>query len=176
MQTQLTMNPAIRVTALLIGIFLAAGSLAAERSFSSLEERMTGREFTDSGLHKLTPEELEALNRWIRQRSLAEYDHGLEDRDDRPTAAVEDRRGLPEPRTDRSRDRIESRIVGRFSGWAGDQEFELENGMVWRQTGNDTFQIPEVENPEVVIRPAMMGSWMLQVAGYNQRTRVERVR
>lgn len=166
------MTAGLRAIALLFGL-LAALPAAAEQEFTTLEERMTGKEFNEAGLHKLTPGELEALNRWIRQRSLAEYVRESADTAADSDATV-DRRGLPAERT--GRDPIESYIVGSFTGWNGEEEFELGNGMVWRQIGSDTFYIPEVENPEVIIRPGLMGSWQLQVVGHNRRVRVERIR
>ncbi|MFP4275858.1 MAG: hypothetical protein ACLFQC_10635 [Wenzhouxiangella sp.] len=157
--------------------------VAQADEFSSLEERMTGREFRDAGLHKLTEEELASLNRWIRLRSLAEGEvpdwasgaaaataPGAADA--APAPAASDNRGLPGG----GRSEINSRLVGTFSGWRGDNVFELENGMVWEQAEAGSFSIAPVENPAVRIRPGMFGTWQLQVDGYNTRVRVQRVR
>lgn len=161
-------------------LLVAASSAAiAERPFSSLEERMTGQEFVETGLIKLDDDELAALNRWIRQRSLAEgeIDRGRADgrpETARPADAAVDRRGF-ETRQDRSP--IRSRMVGEFRQLAGDTVFELENGMVWRQTDGRRFDFPStLENPEVEIKPGALGSWNLIVAGFNRRVGVERVR
>ncbi len=163
---------------LLPGLTLATG-------FSTLEERMTGREFRDAGLHKLTEDELASLNRWIQARSLAEGEvpdwaaaapasqesaQQTQQRDGAPPAG--DRRGL----SGGERNEIQSRLVGSFSGWRGTDTFELENGMVWQQAEPGTFAVPELDNPEVVIRPGLFGSWQMQVASYNTRVRVRRVR
>jgi hypothetical protein len=86
--------------------------------------------------------------------------------------APTDLRGLE--RGDRTE--INSRIVGSFSGWSGDDVFELENGMVWKQAESGTLSIATIENPEVRIRPGFFGSWQLQVEGSNRRVRVERIR
>lgn len=161
--------------------FVLAASFAGAQEFSSLEERMTGREFRDAGLHKLTEAELAALNRWIEMRSLAEgevpsWATGATTVTTPGSTAEEpaagDLRGLE--RGDRTE--INSRIVGSFSGWSGDNVFELENGMVWEQAETGTFSVATIENPEVRIRPGFFGSWQLQVEGYNRRLRVERVR
>jgi hypothetical protein len=48
--------------------------------------------------------------------------------------------------------------------------------MVWVQAENRTFFMPETENPTVTIRPGSFGSWFLSVDGYNQTTRVRRIR
>jgi hypothetical protein len=159
----------IRIATIAVAALLSA-SVAADRPFSSLEERMTGQEFRQTGLYKLTDEELAALNRWIRQRSLAE---GESLGGEAYIGSGEDRRGL---REDSSRSAIRSRIVGNFSGWRGQNEFELENGQLWRQATPGSFAVREVENPEVEISPGMFGAWYLSVDGYNSRVRVERIR
>ena len=74
-----------------------------------------------------------------------------------------------------AREKFQARIVGDFSGWTGNTEFELENGMVWRQDERDTFYIPPFENPVVTITPGLLGSWRLSVEGYNKAVRVERI-
>lgn len=158
----------------LMGLSLIA---LADPGFSSLEERMTGREFRETGLYKLSEDELAALNRWIRQRSLAEEEPrqagSTAASDGAGPAASEDRRGL---RSSEDRSTIESRIVGSFTGWRGRTEFELENGQVWRQAESGTFVVPEIQNPDVEIIPGMFNSWRLRVSGYNTRVRVERIR
>lgn len=157
-----------------LSLLISAGA-AAQTSFSTLEERMTGKEFRDAGLHKLSDEELAALNRWIRQRSLAEGElpDGLvhEDSGDAPA----DRRGLV-GRGDSDDRPIHSRIVGTFNGWSGNDQFELENGMVWQQMDGRSFASRQMENPEVEISRGMFGGWYLQVEGYNARARVRRIR
>ncbi len=174
------MKPKASLFVLAVAVALTA-SFAAANNFSTLEERMTGREFRDAGLHKLTDEELAFLNRWIQVRSLAEGEvpdwatGRPEARPDGPATAAAapagDRRGF----SDGERSEINSRLRGSFSGWRGDGGFELENGMVWEQAEPGVFAIPTLENPEVRIRPGMFGAWHLQVAGYNTRVRVRRV-
>lgn len=111
-------------------VFSSLLSAQSEQPFSSLEERMTGSEFTRTGLYKLSPEELAALDRRIRERSLAQYDGPAETRSEG--------NGLPgqpgeAPAINRmAREKFQSRIVGEFSGWSGNTIFRLENGMVWK--------------------------------------------
>lgn len=154
------------VLALLL-VFTAPLSAQDEQPFSSLEERMTGREFNEAGLHKLSADELAALNEWIRQRSVAEYEP--------PPDAARGAATEAPPSANLAREPFQSRIVGEFTGWTGDTVFELENGMVWRQVDDATFYIPPVENPTVTIRPGFMDSWVLTIEGYNSSARVERV-
>ncbi len=177
------MNSKIKGFSLACALILCAIPVAAS-SFSTLEERMTGREFRDAGLHKLSDEELAFLNRWIQLRSLAEGEvpdwagdrqpaprTGEREADAGERPAATDDRGLPGG----DRSEINSRLIGTFSGWRGNAVFELENGMVWQQAEPGTFSVPTLENPEVRIRPGMFGAWHLQVGGYNTRVRVRRV-
>lgn len=152
--------------ALALGLILLS-CVAAAQEFSSLEERMTGQEFKASGLHKLSAEELATLNEWIRARSLAENAEPV---------GMRDRPGELPPIDRMAREAFRTRIVGSFSGWDGDTEFVLENGMVWVQTEDRSFYMPETENPEVTIRPGALGTWLLSVDGYNQSTRVKRIK
>lgn len=162
----------IATLALAATLLAAAAPLFAQDDigFSSLEERMTAAEFRAAGLDKLSDAELAALNQWIRARSLAEEE---------ALALIERQReeaAGPAPIDRMPLEPFEARIVGEFSGWSGKTEFVLDNGMVWQQTGNDRYTTAPMENPRVLIRPALLGNWTLQVDGYNKRTNVERIR
>jgi hypothetical protein len=165
---------------LLITILTLAISMAAigQDGFSSLEEQMSGKEYKAAGLDKLTPEELAALNDWIRRHSVATLDSpraGAAVATTSSASAPEDTRGLKAQKDDEDRTPIESRIVGSFSGWDGHAVFKLENGMIWEQDDKDKFYIRPIQNPAVTIKPGLFGSWHLYVEGYNSRCRVERV-
>jgi hypothetical protein len=151
---------------------LSMGLSAANPGFSSLEERMTGQEFRESGLYKLSDEELAALNRWIRQRSLAEGEAATSQAGSEPAG---DRRGFSSSR--RSADGpIRSHIVGSFDGWSGEDIFTLENGMVWQQAERRSFTSRPMENPAVEITQGILGNWYLSVEGYNTRVKVNRIK
>lgn len=152
----------------------------AADGFSTLEERMSGKEFKETGLGKLTDEELATLNDWLRRHSVATLENVAA-----PTASstamtgpTEDTRGLKnQPKSDSSGDVIQSTIIGTFNGWSGKGGlFKLTNGMIWQQTENDTFSINPVENPEITIKKGFMGSWRLSVVGYNSEVRVKRIK
>jgi len=144
-----------------------------------IRKEIGNKAFKESGLEKLTDEELATLNAAVAKlmgiqeqviRSEAELPQG------------EDRFGLEtiERRVkaifqSQAPDRIESRFVGEFSGWRGNTVFKLENGQVWRQTDNDTFVVKKQTNPPVVIRRGMLGSYMLKIEGFNSSCKVERV-
>jgi len=155
--------------------------LLAAEGFSSLEERMSGKEFEEAGLGKLTSTELNALNEWLRRHSVAT----LENASAGPAgnAAVsgvdstKDMRGLPnEPKGSKGDDVIRSTIVGTFDGWnAKGTLFKLANGMIWQQVENDTFSVPAVENPEVIIERGLWNKWQLSMVGQKPKVTVERI-
>ena len=159
--------------------FILCTSVYGAEGFSSLEEQMTGKEYAAAGLDKLTPEELAALNSWIRRHSVATLDSPKSGSTTSATVASTedgDMRGLKKKsKDDEDRTPIHSRIVGSFSGWDGHAVFKLENGMIWEQDDKDKFYIREVQNPEVTIKPGLFGSWHLSVEGYGSRCRVERL-
>ncbi len=146
----------------LAGVFCVIFSLtqrvgAAE--FSSLEERMSQPEFHASGLDKLSAEELKNLNAWLRNHPISGNNI--------------DRTGFPAQ--DSNRDAITSRIDGAFSGWSGKTVFKLQNGQWWQQVESDQFAAGPMQNPEITIEPALLGSWLLKVKGYNRSVHVQRI-
>lgn len=158
-----------------LALILALAPMVLQaQSFSSLEERMSESEFQAAGLDKLSPEELAALNAWLRDRAgsavAAPVDTG-------PAAAAvpEDRRGFDVPQG--PKDPIVSRITGEFRGWDGaGVEIALDNGQVWKTTDQVSRLAVKLSNPVVVITPGMFNAWFLKVEGYSSRVRVERVR
>lgn len=158
---------------LALSIHIAAN---AADEFSTLEERMTGKEFKETGLGKLTDQELANLNDWLRRHSVAT----LENASARPAAAAsagatEDTRGLL--KGDERGNVINSTIVGTFDGWDGRGTlFKLANGMIWQQAEHDTFFMKEVNDPEVTITKGFSNSWHLSVVGHNSSVKVKRVK
>ena len=150
-------------------ILALAATAAGAAGFSSIEERMNGQEFSGAGLEKLTPDELARLNDWLRANwpspSAAT-----------PYPAMADSRGLSEPKA--SRDAIVSRLQGEFTGWHSRSVFSLENGMVWEAAGGTVTPLSTrpIENPTVIIEPALLGAWLLRIEGYNATLRVKRVK
>lgn len=167
----------------LLLIFLAFSiHIAAEAAdeFSTLEERMSGKEFKDTGLGKLTDQELANLNEWLRRHSVAT----LENASARPAASTasagstEDTRGLIKKTKVDSKDKvINGTIAGTFNGWDSKGTlFKLTNGMIWQQTENARFFIDTVENPDITITRGFMGNWRLSVVGHNTAVRVKRIK
>lgn len=153
-------------------------SVHAMEGFSSLEEQMTGKEFSAAGLEKLSPQELDELNAWIRKHSLATL---ATTPGKNPTATAasssEDNRGLKSEKKDEDEDTstITSKLIGKFSGWDGQTVFKLENGMIWAQASKKKFYTKEIENPVVIIEHGMFGSWRLRVEGLDEDCKVRRI-
>src|SRR5688572_3488323 len=95
----------------LLAFALTAGTAAAQE-FSSLEERMSAKEFHEAGLDKLSPEELARLNAWLAGRMQAQAQAAA------PVApaAPDDRRGFRD--NDDNGEDIVSSIAGTFRGWS----------------------------------------------------------
>lgn len=162
----------------LLTVLVIALPALAKDGFSSLEEQMTGKEFMAAGLNKLSQEELDALNAWIRGRSLATLGTPsaavASTSTAEVTAPVGDRRGLDED-VKRDDEPIRSPIKGEFTGWDGQTVFKLENGMIWVQDDRDKFYARDLENPVAVIEPGMFNSWHLHVEGYKAECKVKRI-
>ena len=147
-------------------LLLSTSATLSAQTFSSLEERMSQRDFESAGLQKLSAEELAFLNRWLVERGLSA-----------PVTAASgssDRIGLP-PTASESGDRVQSRLLGSFRGWSGNTVFRLENGQVWQQTGGGELAGVNLESPGVTIEKGVFGAWYLRVEGYNSRAKVKRV-
>lgn len=150
-----------------IAALLAAPAAAAQSDFSSLEERMTGSEFEEAGLDKLSEEELRNLNTWLRTH--VESADSDSDADSSPVS-VEQRRQLREEveaevRQEQGlneRGEIVTTIPGHFTGWTGKTEIELANGQVWRQVDGGTYRV-SMDDPTVVIYPVSFGGWRLRL-------------
>jgi hypothetical protein len=145
-----------------LGFFVSATAFGAE--FSTLEERMSQTEFQAAGLNRLSPEEMKALNDWLRVHGLA------------PGAPVASGSGQPEFYPDHDeREPVESRIVGAFNGWMGKTKFNLENGQVWEQAESG-MRGESLQNPAVRIRPMLLGSWLMYIDGCGCSVRVKRIK
>lgn len=141
---------------------LIAAMPAMAQQFSSLEERMSAADFKAAGLDTLTPQQLQFLDDWLRTHEQT-----------RTVSASGNPVFYPD---DQSRDKFSSHLVGHFSGWSGHNMFTLDNGQVWKQAESGAYSCPGIDNPEVTIKPMILGSWLMYVQGCNQSVRVERVK
>lgn len=170
-------------TFLSLMLVVASANALAEEAFSTLEERMTGKEFMETGMDKLSPEELAALNQWLRAHSVATLDEaravsavGAGVAGAAATAGGVDTRGFEgKVFSDLDKQDIVANIKGPFSGWRDGTTFVLDNGMIWEQTESSTFYMPETENAKVIIEAGAFGVWRLRADGYSRSVRVKRI-
>jgi hypothetical protein len=144
-----------------LALFLTALPVMAQQ-FSSLEERMSAADFKAAGLDKLSPQQLQFLDEWLRTHEQVKA----------VTAS-----GQPVFYPDNQpRDKFSTHLVGPFSGWAGHTVFTLDNGQVWKQAESGAYSCPSIDNPEVTIKPMILGSWLMYVQGCSESVRVERIK
>ncbi|HEX2668477.1 MAG TPA: hypothetical protein VHP13_08890 [Gammaproteobacteria bacterium] len=168
---------------------LAFGTVQAADKPRDVRDVMTASQFHATGLDKLSPQELAAFNAW-----LAGYTHAPSATTANAPAAMaapmpaspaaptpapaaastgsfgkemlsSEQRGEPA--------RIESRIVGTFTGWNGRTLFKLENGQVWKQADGSYYET-RLENPPVVIKRMSFG-YLLSLTGHGATVFVTRV-
>ena len=136
-----------------------------------IEQDMTPEEFKAAGLDKLSAEELAKLNTWLGRKidtvateAATEAKKKVED-DNRGFFHF----GSMEP--------ITGRLQGEFRGFRRGREYTLESGQVWRQVDDAELGGVRVQDPEVPLKPAMIGNvWYMGVKGYNTKAKVERVK
>ena len=124
---------------------------------------MTADEFKDAGLERLSPTELEALNRWLLLYT-ARQASGLRQHNE---VVKEETRKVEQ-------EGILTRIVGEFHGWDGDTVFRLENGQVWKQRLPGEWHY-RASAPEVELSKNFMGYWMLRVVDADRAVGVTRI-
>lgn len=110
--------------------------------FPGIENLMSPGQYRDAGLEKLTPEERDALNRWLLEYTAWEA----------PTI----RRSNQEVKEKERSLVIKASVVGDFVGWSGKTVFKLDNGQVWRQRIDERF-IYNGEDRRIEIRKNFLG-------------------
>ena len=147
---------------------LAAGTAPAMAQ-TAIEQRMTPAEFNAAGLHKLSREELAALNAWLDGTLRVATEKAAED--SKRKVESEHRGffnfGSSEP--------IQARLQGEFRGFQKGRRYRLDNGQTWVQTDDASLAGVRKTNPAVSIKPGMVGNaWYLSIEGYNTRAKVQR--
>ncbi len=116
----------------------------------SLKDLMTPEEYRAAGLKKLSPEELQRLERFLqgyRERAVKEQVKATEERVN------------PAPRRDRStaQNVIEGHIQGHFAGLAGRTRVVLDNGSIWQQIDTAQKFPANLDNPDIVLVRTIFG-------------------
>ena len=148
----------------ILALAFAASSAGATEP-PTLRERMSKEEFHAAELDKLSPEALKRLDDWLAAHPLTVTK--LVTPSNKPVFYTDDA----------PRERIESRIDGVFTGWAGKTVFKLQNGQEWTQSQAGRYDGGKLHNPKVKLEPTMSGNWLLFVSGCDcDSLRVERTK
>ncbi len=149
----------------LLALLIAFGACSASaQDMKPIEQRMTPEARKAAGIDKLSAGELGALNAWL-EANMSEK------------AIRKSLVGFPVMHLFSGGDQAEpivAHIEGEFRGWSGRTLFPLDNGQVWEQIEPGSLVARRMTSPTVTIKPAMMGTWMLKVEGYNRSVRVQR--
>lgn len=148
---------------LLLALPLCGLSVQAQQS-GGLQQRMSSSEFKAAGLDKLSPQELQNLDGWLRTHAKV-------------TTRVVNASGKPVFYPgDQKRHTIDAHIVGHFDGWSHLREFTMDNGQHWVVIDPEPHTCAATENPEVKIKPSLLGSWLMYVPSCYENVHVRRVR
>ena len=70
---------------------------------------------------------------------------------------------------------IQSRLIGKFTGWKKGMKITLENGEVWKVTSNSRG-FKKMNNPMVTISRGVFGSFNAKVEGLNASVKVKQIK
>lgn len=132
---------------------------------SSLEERMSYKDFKSLGLDKLSPEQLKGLSEWIKAHG-GTCPPGVA----APGAAGIAPAAAPAPTG--SKDMYSARLVGEFKGWEKGTVLRLADGTAWEVRDDEPFVAHSASSPIVTVDKSLIAGWRLSVAGYNEVARV----
>ena len=128
---------------------LATSSAMAEDKFPGVKALMNDAEFTETGLEKLSPEELKALDAWLVRYTAGDAEV-LQASNEEVKKAQKEHEVL-------------ARITGDFKGWQGKTIFRLDNGQVWVQRLDGRYAYKGSPNPEVRIKRNWAGFYRMTI-------------
>lgn len=176
------MSAATRIVLALM-FFLTMPVALAIQDYVNVEDRLTPEQRRDTGLDTLTAQQLELLNRLLRENaatSAAALPAPAPARDAAVAtdAAAAEQRGDEPPRAipmDLDIRTIKSRLRGPVAGWEPGTEFRLENGQTWKVLKGAMKLRQTLESPEILVVPGLAGRWFLQVHEDYPKARVYRI-
>lgn len=158
-----------------------------------IPEMMTAEQFRRAGLHKLSEDELKALEAWLRghmgafesrpQSSPATPPSPQEPGGGAAGAVagaapagtpVDENFGFPDPPASTPEDVLHARIEQPFRGWSGKTIFRLDNGQVWKQRISGRFTYSG-DDTRVEIRKNSWGFYELRLVDADRTVGVSRV-
>lgn len=140
-------------------LFAAASTVTVAQS--RIETRLSAEQMQATGLSKLTPGELDELNR-VLAGEARETERIVETR-------VREAKRAPDVATS-------STIPGPFNGWAPGTTFTLANGQKWR-VSEGTLVVTRGKRSDVpvTVSPGFLGAWYLKAEGEVPQAKVKRV-
>lgn len=138
---------------------IASAQKTDESDFAGVQKAMSPGAYEQAGLNKLTPDERARLDEFIRGYVARSSEKAATAAVD--TAVKNNKVTAPEV--------IESRLVGRFTGYNGRNRFALENGQVWAQSQQVSRAYPPSDSPSVIIVKSGWGHRMYILGGGNIR-------
>lgn len=174
-------------------VLLLAPLLLAHASGGEFTQSLTPEKVQAAGLAKLTPQELAELETLVELYKAGALAKAVAATASPPVfqsepSAAKPKKPMPDwvgalitlkraENAPAKRQTMESRIAGDFDGWSGRTNFRLENGQVWTQVNNGSYDYtPALKSPKVRIFPAMLGTFWLEIEGVGQRCRVKPLR
>ena len=158
----------LRTLILCAGLALAVTTVQAQSTYVEVEKRFNAEEIHEAGLDTLSPVQLAALNRLLREKPLVSTSETTpregRTREDAPRSYI----GLDDKP-------IHSRVKGSVEAWAPGTVFELENGQQWKVLKGEMKLRKPLQAPEIVVVPGVAGRWFLQVDEDMPKARVYRI-
>jgi hypothetical protein len=167
---------AARVRTPLLALALAMASAAAFAQ-APIEQQMTPEQFKATGLDKLSAQELVNLNAWLDKTLEVETkEAATQAKQEAVTQAKEDARNRRFLNFGK-KEEIVAKLVGEFHGFAKGRSYTLDNGQVWMQTNEAELTGVHLTNPEVRIKPSLVGeAGYLRVPGAYESATVRRIK
>lgn len=153
--------------ALVLTAALAACAMTSAHAddTSSLEERMSYKDFTRFGLDKLSPEQLKGLNEWMKAHGGACPPGVAGPAGAAPAAAAP---VAPGSTAYGGKDAYSAKLVGEFKGWEKGTVLRLADGTAWEVRDDEPFIAHSSGSPIVTVDKSLVAGWRLTVAGYNE--------
>jgi hypothetical protein len=162
----------LSIRSLAVAIVLACmAPVFAQTAQPAIEKQMTPEQFKAAGLDKLSAGELANLNTWLGRTLETQTARAAADAKQQ---VVRENRGFLSFGSDEP---IKGRITGQFDGFQKGRIYTLDSGQVWKQIDDAQLAGVRLTNPEVNIKPALMGdTWYMAVGRYHTRAQVKRIK
>lgn len=153
--------------ALVLTAALAACAMTSARADdnSTLEERMSYKDFKAFGLDKLTPEQIKGLNDWMKAHGGPVCPTGVM----APAAGAAPAAAAAPAGT---KEKYSAKLVGEFKGWEKGTVLRLADGSAWEVRDDDPFIAHSASSPMITVEKSLIAGWRLSVQGYNEVARV----